>query len=68
LTGRSKYQGIYKDRQYESAFALYDFMGIDREGKEGRTIAMLRNWSFFDAPHAAFFSACLLATQIRMPM
>jgi len=50
-----KYQGIHKDRQYASAFALYDSMGIDREDKDARAMAMLRNWSFFDAPHAAFF-------------
>lgn len=50
-----KYEGIHKDRQYKSAFALYDSMGIDREDKNARSMAMLRNWSFFDAPHAAFF-------------
>ena len=50
-----KFQGIHKDRQYASAFALYDSMGIHREDKDARSMAMLRNWSFFDAPHAAFF-------------
>ena len=50
-----KYQGIHKDRQYASAFALYDALGIAREDKDARAMAMLRNWSFFDAPHAAFF-------------
>ncbi len=50
-----KYEGIHKERQYASAFALYDSMGINREDKAARGMAMLRNWSFFDAPHAAFF-------------
>lgn len=50
-----KYEGVHKDRQYASAFALYDALGIDREDKAARSMAMLRNWSFFDAPHAAFF-------------
>ncbi|MDD9302851.1 MAG: nitroreductase family protein [Desulfobacter sp.] len=50
-----KYEGVHKDRQYESAFALYDAMGIDRKDKDAHSMAMLRNWSFFDAPHAAFF-------------
>ena len=50
-----KYQGIHKDRQYQSAYALYDSMGIHREDKDARSMAMLRNWSFFEAPHAAFF-------------
>ena len=52
---RIKYEGIHKDRQYKSAYALYDSMGIEREDREARSMAMLRNWSFFDAPHAAFF-------------
>ena len=50
-----KYHGIHRDRQFQSAFALYDSMGIDREDKDARSVAMLRNWSFFEAPHAAFF-------------
>jgi nitroreductase len=50
-----KYEGIHRDRQFKSAFALYDSMGIEREDKAGRGVAMLRNWSFFDAPHVAFF-------------
>ena len=31
-------------------------MGIERTDKERRQIAMLRNWCFFDAPHAVFFT------------
>jgi nitroreductase len=50
-----KYRGIHKDRQYDAAFALYDAMGIGRDDKAARSMAMLKNWSFFDAPHAAFF-------------
>ncbi len=51
-----KYDGVHRERQYGSARALYGAMGIDRDDKEGRINAMLRNWSFFDAPHAAFFT------------
>ncbi|SMC54471.1 Nitroreductase [Desulfocicer vacuolatum DSM 3385] len=50
-----KYEGIHRSRQFGSAFALYDSMGIERENKDARAVAMLRNWSFFDAPHVAFF-------------
>lgn len=50
-----KYKGVHRDRQYEAAYALYDSMGIGRDDKNARSVAMLRNWSFFDAPHAAFF-------------
>lgn len=48
------YQGVYKERQYGSAQALYDSMGITREEKEKRQTAFMRNFSFFDAPHVAF--------------
>ena len=48
------YEGVYRDRQYGSAQALYDAMGIAREEKERRQQAFMRNFSFFDAPHVAF--------------
>ncbi len=51
-----KYQGVHRERQFGSAYALYGAMGIERTDRERRQIAMLRNWSFFDAPHAAFFT------------
>lgn len=50
-----KYQGKHRDRQFGSANALYSAMGIAREDKQARQASMLRNWSFFDAPHVAFF-------------
>ena len=50
------YQGVHRDRQFGSANALYGAMGIERKDKEQRQVAMLRNWQFFGAPHAAFFT------------
>lgn len=50
------YEGVYKERQYGSAAALYNAMGIARDDKMKRNMAMLRNWAFFDAPHVAFFT------------
>lgn len=50
-----KYDGIFKDRQYASAQALYGAMGIAREDKEARQEAFMRNFTFFDAPHVGFF-------------
>lgn len=50
-----KYQGIHRERQFGSANALYSAMGIAREDKGARQRAMVRNWEFFGAPHAAFF-------------
>ena len=47
------YQGVYKERQNDSAKQLYKAMGIAREDKAGRMTGLLRNYQFFDAPHAA---------------
>ena len=51
-----KYEGVYKERQYASAAALYDALGIPREEKAKRQTWFLRNFSFFDAPAVAFFT------------
>ncbi len=51
-----KYKGIHRDRQFGAANALYGSMGIERNDKEARMLAMLRNWTFFDAPHVLFFT------------
>jgi hypothetical protein len=49
-----RYPGIYKERQHDAAAQLYGAMGIARDDKVGRGRAALRNYAFFDAPHAAF--------------
>jgi hypothetical protein len=49
-----KYQGEFRERQYDAANQLYTAMGIPREDKSGRGAAFLRNFSFFDAPHVVF--------------
>ena len=51
-----QYEGVYKDRQYASATALYDSLGIAREQKAERNAWFMRNFSFFDAPAVAFFT------------
>ena len=48
------YEGVYKERQYGSAQALYDSVGITRADKALRQETFMRNFSFFDAPHVAF--------------
>ena len=50
-----RYQDKHRDRQFGSANALYSAMGITRDDKKARQMAMGRNWQFFGAPHAAFF-------------
>lgn len=48
------YTGVYKERQYTAAQALYDAVGITREDKQARHEQFMRNFTFFDAPHVAF--------------
>jgi len=50
-----KYDGDFKVRQYAAAQALYDSLGIARDDKANRHAAFMRNFTFFDAPHVAFF-------------
>ena len=51
-----QYEGVYRDRQYASATALYDSLGIAREQKVERNAWFMRNFIFFDAPAVAFFT------------
>jgi len=53
---RIRYKGILRDRQFESANSLYSSMGIERSDKQSRMAALIKNWTFFDAPHALFFT------------
>ena len=48
------YDGVYKERQYGSAQALHDSVGIERSDKARRHEQFMRNFIFFDAPHVAF--------------
>lgn len=50
------YEGVFKERQYASAKALYDGLGIPREEKDKRQAWFLKNFSFFGAPAVCFFT------------
>ena len=50
-----KYEGVYRDRQYDAANQLYSAQSIDRADKVRRNEAFMRNFTFFEAPHVAFF-------------
>ncbi|MGI9295348.1 MAG: nitroreductase [Pseudomonadales bacterium] len=49
-----RYNGVYRERQVDSADQLYNALGIPRKDKARRGVAFMRNFQFFDAPHAAF--------------
>ena len=46
----------YRTRQVACAVSLYGAMDIKKEDKQKRQELMAKNWQFFGAPHAAFFS------------
>ena len=49
-----KYSGVYRERQQDAAAQLHSAMNIAREDRASRMRSMLRNFSFFGAPHVAF--------------
>jgi nitroreductase len=49
----TQYTGPYAERRRTCGFQLYDAVGIDKSDRAGRTTQMLRNYSFFGAPHVA---------------
>ena len=51
-----KYEGVYRERQYASAQALYDALGIPREEKAQHQAWFLNNFRFFGAPAVCFFT------------
>ena len=52
LTGA--YPGEYRTRQVDAAKALFAATGVARDDVAARTESFLRNFRFFDAPHAVF--------------
>ncbi|PCJ35576.1 MAG: oxidoreductase [Cellvibrionales bacterium] len=51
-----RFEGVFRQRQVDTAVELYNNMNIDRGDAEGRQWAMMRNFKLFDAPHIAFIS------------
>ncbi|MEZ0151323.1 MAG: nitroreductase [Candidatus Reddybacter sp.] len=51
-----RFDGVFRQRQVETAVELYNNMNIGRGDTEGRQWAMMRNFELFDAPHIAFIS------------
>ncbi|MEJ2870466.1 nitroreductase [Actinomycetospora sp. OC33-EN08] len=49
----AEYRGIYQERRRGAGFALYGALGIGRKDAEAKEAQMLKNYSFFGAPHVA---------------
>lgn len=50
------YTGVYDERRRTAGYALYESLGIERSDREARDLQMLKNWSFFGAPHVAIIT------------
>ncbi|RYY27417.1 MAG: nitroreductase [Sphingomonadales bacterium] len=48
------YREQYRDRQIDAAVRLFAAQGVGRHDRDARMASFLRNYAFFDAPHAAF--------------
>jgi nitroreductase len=46
------YAGIYKERQREVGWQLYESVGVAYGDRVGSGVQMMKNFSLFDAPHA----------------
>lgn len=49
----AEYRGVYRDLRRGAGYALYASLGIDRGDMAAREAQMLKNYSFFGAPHVA---------------
>lgn len=49
------YTGIFRERQIDAAKRLFAAQGIARDDMVGRMRSLLRNYTFFGAPHVALF-------------
>ncbi len=50
------YSGVYDERRKEVGWQLYDAVGVAKGDREASAREMLRNFEFFDAPHAAILT------------
>merc|ERR1711939_519574 len=46
----------YMKRRRVLAHQMYDLMGVTRKDKQGRMMALARNWEFFGAPQGMIFT------------
>ena len=52
-----KYEGVYKERQRETGWALYRSVGIEHGDRAGSGRQVLENFRFFGAPHMAIITS-----------
>lgn len=52
----AQYTGVREQRRREAGHGLYAAVGIERSDRDARAAQMMRNFSFFGAPHAAIIT------------
>ncbi|KRF14655.1 nitroreductase [Nocardioides sp. Soil796] len=50
------YVGVHQERRREAGYALYESLDIARDDRVARDLQMLKNFTFFDAPHVAIIT------------
>jgi nitroreductase len=53
----SQYTGVYQERRRETAFQLYDSVGVARGDREASFAQTLENFRFFGAPHVLIITS-----------
>jgi len=53
----TEFPGVYGERRRQAGYALYEALGIAREDRPARAEQMLKNFTFFGAPHAAVITS-----------
>lgn len=51
------YPDVYGDRRRTCGWQLYDAVGVTKGDRAGSATQMMRNFSFFDAPHVAILTS-----------
>ena len=51
------YSGVYRDRRRTCGWALYEAVGVEKGDRAGSAREMMKNYSFFGAPHVAMISS-----------
>ena len=62
----TEYTGLCNERRKEQGARYFQAMGIAREDKEARSIAVSHNLRFFGAPHAAFLFMPMFSGGVRV--
>ncbi|NWA63190.1 nitroreductase [Pantoea sp. B9002] len=60
------FHGVYGERRAHQGKTYYEAMGIARDDKQGRDVAVQNNLRFFGAPHAAFLFMPSIGDNVRV--